>query len=36
VTSVPARFSDPKTSGLKYSIAATTKDLEIKLEEAGP
>src|SRR5690348_11211775 len=32
VTSVPEKYADPNTSGLKYSINAPTQELEVKLE----
>jgi hypothetical protein len=32
VTSLPAKYSDPKTSGVTFRIDATTKEIEVKLE----
>jgi hypothetical protein len=32
VTSVPANFEDPDSSGLKYTITAETKTLEVKID----
>jgi hypothetical protein len=32
VTSVPAKFADPKTSGVKYVIESGMTNLEVKLE----
>jgi hypothetical protein len=32
VTSVPAKYADPSTSGLKYAIDAQTQELDVKLE----
>ena len=32
VTSVPAKYADPDTSGLKYQIDSRTRELEVTLE----
>jgi hypothetical protein len=32
VTSVPEKYADPNTSGLKYPIDARTQELDVKLE----
>jgi len=32
VTSIPVKYADPNSSGLKYSIDSTTKEIEVKLD----
>ena len=32
VTSIPAKYADPNTSGLKYPIDSQTRELEVKLD----